>query len=284
MKPPEKEEIFKEWIESKDELKDNIQFLAFQNPPKSLKFLFKKEGVFSRTISEILKQINYLENQSKQISEKLDTLCLTELPNCSQFLCFENNSQNLKIRFIYFLKKERHSLMTELYTNKYVKIRNKICDLNQLLSFIEDNYVPQSQVIQILPKLYEIKDDKTSETIMKKIKILDMKINELELLVNCWKKPLWVKDFDSFFLNVIKEAHPHMDREISYFKPFQLEVELSRAIFHSPNERSLAFDEVVSKVENKEVFGQELITLCYGMMPKKGTIPRNLQSVALLLL
>ena len=286
--PPSKGEVFKEWIDSKEEIKNGIQFLTLQNSHfrsfNSSRFNTKRNGVHVRQIDEILQQINKYEQISEEYSKQLDSMFLDNKTN-NLMICFSNNSQNIKVRIVKYLIQLKQEIENEICTAKYVQIQNKISDLRSLLSFLSGGFVPENQIMKVLPSFYELKPIENNDILQKRITILDYKIQLMQNEIKSFTIPLWVTNFKSYFLNVIKEVQPHIDKELSYFRPHEIEVELSRAVFSTDNKYRHFFDSIVDEIAtiSKSRFIQDLITLSYELMPKDELSSSMLQSIALLL-
>ena len=280
-------DTFKEWLDAHPETKKNVEFLSLQGRVSkeiTSKFKIKRDGIHIRTVDELIKNTEKFEVISQKLSKNLDSLFFEKLPDIDA-LFYQSNAQNMKLRIIRFLKIKKHEIFVEGATSKYVQIQNKISELQSLISFITGGYIPNTQIINVFPSIYEAEPNKDNIIRNRQLIMIEAKIDALEKEVAAFKKPLWETDFEGFFMNAINEAHMRMDRELSYFSPFWMEDELSRAIFCRKTRYGERIDEVAAKAcNNVQAYVKELVTLCYSLMPRKMTISNEKQSVALLIL
>lgn len=264
---------FDEWAEAHHSILEKMEFLtngdvnSLQNQSN---FIKKRKGMHTREVNKIMNLINTLEQLAKKITNDLDRQYLESQPT-NLFTCYSVREQNFMVRELIYLENKRKKLRIKMTTYKLVQYNNKLQELYEVASLFSSDLIPTNTICRPLDSLFEIDDIKISDELLIKERRLTSRVNFLRITLASYKVPVWVGDFQSFLISVVKDSVTRSDPKISYFYPTEQEVEVSRALFTRPTKFQNSIDSIFKELEigaPVEPLIQQLVHLTYEWMPK----------------
>jgi len=284
----EKENEFEKWKKDNPQLKPFIEYYSSPNFFTRLelnRFILKRKGTHVRIINRILEHQIQLEQEIEGVKNDISSLTDKDL-NFRIVLCYEDNKTNLIVRKIGFLNQIIASNESSILSSKYSLYSDRIRFAKAICSALSRDVFPSTLIVKVTDEFFETPSNDEYKKLFNEQISLKVLFHSYQKYLSLIPYPKWLKDFPSFFYDMIIEAERRMDTEISYCQPMESEVTLSRCLFVETSSFRSHIDRTVNNLvhESLDMISPAIIALCYEIIPKSLVLTSSLQSISLLLL
>ena len=257
------------------------------NNLNKLKFSVSRRNTHELIVNDLTKYIKKLNLIIKSLKKEIEDLSEPKQNLIVKCFDFDRIQAVMIARELIVIRRKLQKIKTSLATRKFI-IFNDALDMTKKLMFLYTNYViPNDVKCQIDTSFFDIKFGKEVNHDIKKIEYLNACEARLNGCINTLPKALWSTNFSKFFICLISNALQLLDPELSYCPPLELEISLSRCLFHPGSKFTPLIDNFLKTNFNSDSFVDKLIDFCYDFLYKYvsiKTVSINLQSAALVLL
>ena len=273
---------FEQWSETNQslfpflerwQLKSKLPFSQFQN---------KRRGIHSRCLDDLL---TYKSKLERKMSKLQDLIRRTQSLHYSLIgaVIYDSKEQNMDIRKFCFVKREIQQKEVLLYSKQYLVFERLLQKCKSFLELYSNDILPHNEIHKIKDSFFTLKEFSFPKE-EKEIVSLKSYLHQLKAKLLTYEVPLWKSNFKQFLKQISLKGLSQSDPEISYFRPIEEEISLSRALFSVNSPHADQFDSYINanfqKLSNDE-FIQGLVEICKKLIPK--SIKTDAQKSALAL-
>ena len=284
-KSGKKSSALEEWLDQNPKLAQYLEQLQIRNKVSLSQFQAKRQGAHNRSTDAILSQIKKIENEMEILQEDLSTLSQIPYPSVS-FLGYENNAQNMSVRKLAFISRTLQIQKIDILSKKFGALTDFLNENRQMMRFFSTDIIPQNHIYRIKDTFFDFKFSDVLIHEEKHFTMLKSYTKKLRDEISNYAKPLWIKDFNQFLIDISSKGVSHLDRDISYFTYLEEEISLSRALFLSNGKIKSQIDDYLRsdlKDTNSSEFVSGMMDICEYMIPEQMTA-NDQQSACILLL
>ncbi|OHS92737.1 hypothetical protein TRFO_12280 [Tritrichomonas foetus] len=275
--------VFGHWFSDHSEL--NPYITLFSSNSDKNKFSQRRRGVHNRTIDDLTTFISTINSLIRDLENDLAALHSQRVPTVAK-MCYDDIQSIIILRKIAFLKRKIQTRKISLATHRYEMLREIGHNAKMFLELFSSNIIPEYYLCKLDPIFFNIHFGPIINKDLKALQYLQPAVDRLQAEIDKKPKSLWDSSFSDFLKQLVNEAAPHIDPDLSYCLPFESEVSLSRCLFHHMSQYIPKIDPVLKNIKTKEChdFIHDVLDVCYNMILMRDSMSTFEQSIALLML
>ena len=260
---------FEEWTETNQSLFPFLERLQIKTKLSFPQFQNKRRGIHNRCVDDLIVYKSKLERKMEKLQNLITgTQSLHYSPIGA--VVYDSKEQNMDIRKFCFVKREIQQKEVLLYSKQYLAFEQLLQKCQSFLDLYSNDIVPQNEIHRIKNSFFTLKQFSFPKE-EKEIIALKSYLHQLKAKLLTYEVPLWKTHFSRFLYQISKKGLSQSDPDISYFRPIEEEVSLSRALFSTNSPYSEQFDTYINnnfqKITN-DAFVQGLVDICMKLIPK----------------
>lgn len=215
------------------------------------------------------------------VIEKLTAASKTAVPQV-ETICFDQPSQNLRLRWVAFAIRQMQVTVNLLRSKQFNYIEEKLSNVGQVRELLTN--LPHKLKIDVDDEFFHNKADEIVEAEYKSINYLKVFVKRTQEEISTYTKPSWVNSLEEFLDDLVTSLKTRVDPEISYFRPIDAEVSLSRALFNHRSPYRAKLDSIISQYSTmtSQDFVTSLVDTAQLIIPHQYSEKPFEQSIALL--
>ena len=274
---------FEEWTETNSSLFPFLERLQMKSKLSFSQFQNRRKGIHNRCIDDLLVYKGKIENKIKRLQ---DLIATTQSLHFSAIgaVVYDSKEQNMDVRKYCFVRREIQEKEIVLYSKQYLVFEQILQKCQSFLDLYSSNLVPPNEIHRIKSTFFSLQEKNTFPKEEKELLALRTHLIKLRSKLLSYEQPLWKTNFSQFLFKISQKGLSQSDPDISYFRPIEEEVALSRALFHVKSNYSETFDKYFEENFNKvsaEQFTNGLVEICKKFIPR--SIKNDLQKSAAIL-
>ena len=237
------------------------------------------------TIKRLEKFLADVKNDLKLAQDEISRF--QEIPDV-EYLCYDDMDIILLMRKYAFIEQMICEHSIAIATRKYVYLVDLEKNAKSILSLFKDSMnvkenndtisddsdssksiLPENQICEIDDFIVIDYNKCNIKDLEKQLKYLIPCKNRMYSKIHKAKKALWATNYQQYLSKLIAEAKTHLISEISYFKPIENEISLSRCFFCYKSPFKSEIDKIIDKFNSIPIKNESITSLLISKASQK---------------
>ena len=238
-----------------------------------------------KNVQNITKMQTFLQNEKENSIRCIAELSQTPVMKVDKFF-FDDMSLNLVLRKIAFVSQQIHKLKLQLNNLKLNLYMEKEEETKGFMELICSPGVLPDDCLCKIEQFFIVDYPQDIANLNFKVDALNNYLITLNKKIKESEVPLWAKNFNKFFSDILKEEVNHYNEELCYISSLNSEVSISRAIFNGFNDLQPKIDELIDSYwkPSDEEFSKTVLDKCFNFIPDYENMSLKEQSIGILLM
>lgn len=284
-KSPRKYTNYEDWCLTNAHLCGFLDTLTLQARVSAEKFKAKRDGTHSRCKEALLAHLKTIDSQMNDYQNQIVSLSQAPFP-ANPFLHYDDPKQIMTARKYIFTFRKIRVQQIEIFSQMYGYLSDVRNSVRAMCSLFTGNAIPKGKIFRLRESFFNLSFPDSISKLNTHLRYLQAYEKRLQTQISQFTEPIWKKDFDSYFMDLINLGKQRLDQELSYFRELEEEVSFSKALFNPSSIYQNTIDDLLKsnlKITDTGEFISQILDFCDEMMPKVG-LDNDQQTSCILLL